>query len=198
MRLRGTTMKILSSSGNYRNKLLLISSIIISQQTQGIWKRTYLPLMKLIKNTLCIPLRDSDTPVLLLVIKISAQHRISRLLLLRLLTLAIRLRRNFNWREGGIIGRPGFNIIWGYLTEIYVWRGVSGTSMSVWLGFLGGPTTVNRNSMTPLHCIRTPLFVSLGMFSVWLVHKNDDFLGYKLSSMRPFITTRLYKRHDLS
>ena len=104
MGLRGTTTTSLSKSGNYWNESLLISSIIILQQTQVRHQRTYLPLMTLITRELCIPVRDSSVPVILLVIQRSERYRISRSLLLRIMLLAIWLRRKLNWREGGIIG----------------------------------------------------------------------------------------------
>ena len=61
--------------------------------------------------------------------------------------------------------------------EIDVLRGFSGTAMSVRFGLGGGSTTVNRISVTALHHIMTPLFVSLDTFAVLIVHNNDDFLG---------------------
>ena len=93
----------------FLEKLMLIASIIISQQKQGRRKRTYLTLMKLITKELCLPVRASIIPVLLLAIQRSERYRMSQSLLLRLLLLAIRLQRNSNWTEGGIIGRLGDN-----------------------------------------------------------------------------------------
>ena len=175
--LRGTTPTILSASGNYWKKSMLIASIIISQHTQGLRKITYLPLMALMTKSLCISIWDSAIPVLLLEIQRSARYRISRSLLLPILLLAIQLRRKFNWRELCIIGWIGVTAIVCYLMERYVWRWVSGTAMFVGFGFGGGPTTVNTISMTALHRIMNPSFVSLNMFSVWLFHNNYDFLG---------------------
>ena len=62
----------------------------------------------------------------------------------------------------------------------------------------GGPTTVNRISVTALHRIMASSFVSLEMFSVQLVHSNDYCLRYQLDSITLFIPLRIYKRHDLS
>ena len=52
---RATKTSLLASE-NFRNESLLIASIIFSKHTQGLQKRTYLPLMKLITKALCIPL----------------------------------------------------------------------------------------------------------------------------------------------
>ena len=114
MGLRGTTTTILSASGNSRNESLLIDSIILSQQSQLIRKKTYLPLMTFIMKELCITLGDSDIPVLLLAIQRSEWYRISWSLLLLLLILAIRLWRKLIWRERGIIGWLGVTYIGGY------------------------------------------------------------------------------------
>ena len=149
--------------------------------------------MKLITKSLCIPVESSTIPFLILIIQRSAQYLISQSLLIRLLILAIWLRRKFNWRDAGIIGRLGFTGIGFYLMERYFWIGFSGTSMTVWFGFVGEPTTVNRMFMTYLHFIITHSFASLDMFFVLLVHKNDNFLVYQLVSMMPFMPMRLYK-----
>ena len=154
--------------------------------------------MILITKALCIPVEDSTITLLLPAIKISARYQISRLLLLQLLLLSIHIQRKFNWREGGIIGRIGVTTIECYLTERYVWRRVSGTVMSIWFGLGGGPTTVNIISVTALYHIMTPLFISIGMFSVWLVHNNDEWLGYQLAAMITFMPMSIYKRHDPS
>ena len=50
--------------------------------------------------------------------------------------------------------------------EIDVYRGLSGTAMTVRFGLGGVPTTVNRMAVTALHHIMTCLFVSLDMFDV--------------------------------
>ena len=55
-----------------------------------------------------------------------------------------------------------------------VWRGFSGTDIDVRFGFRGGSTTVNRMAVTALHPIMTHPFFSIAMFSVWIVHNNDD------------------------
>ena len=117
MGLRSTTLKSLLVSGNSRNESLLIASIILSRQKQGRRQITYLPLMTLITKALCLPVVASTIPVLLLAIQRSARYWISRSLLLQLLLLTIRLRRKFNLRQGGIIGRLGFTSIKGYLIE---------------------------------------------------------------------------------
>ena len=122
--------------------------------------------MTLMTKALYLPVGASTIPVLLLEIQRSAQYRISRLLLLRLLLLTIRLRRKFNWREGGVIYQLGVTAIGGYLMEIDVYRGLSGTAMTVRFGLGGVPTTVHRMAVTSLHCIMNHLFVSLGMFAV--------------------------------
>ena len=120
MGLRGTTTTSLPASWNYWNKSLLIDSIIVSQQTQETWKRTYLNLMKLIMKALCLPVETSTIPVILLAIQRSAIYRTSLSLLLQPLLLAIGLQMKFNWREGDIIGRKGVTSIGGYLMERYV------------------------------------------------------------------------------
>ena len=173
MGLRKTTTTILLVSGNSWNKFLLIASILISQQIQGRWKIKYITLITLIMKVLCIPVRDSTIPVLLLVIQRSAQYWISQSLLLWLLLLAIRIQRKFNCTKGGIIGRIVVTSIGGYLMEIEFWILVSGNSMSVWFGLGGGPTTVNIISVTALHRIVTPPLVFLDVFDVWIVHNND-------------------------
>ena len=73
MGLRVITTASLSESWNSRNKSLLIASIILSQQTQGVSKIIYLPLMTLIMKALCIPVGESTIPVLLLAIQRSAR-----------------------------------------------------------------------------------------------------------------------------
>ena len=45
-------------------------------------------------------------------------------------------------------------------------RGFSGTDISVKFGLGENPTTLNRISVTALHHIMNPLFVSLDMFDV--------------------------------
>ena len=117
-------------------------------------------------KALCLPVGASTISVILLKIQRSAQYRRSQSLLILLLILDIRLRRKLKIREGGRIVRLGVPIIVGYLMEIYVLRGVSGTNMTVQFSFGGGPTDVNRMSVTALHCIMTHLFVPLDMFSV--------------------------------
>ena len=49
-----------------------------------------------------------------------------------------------------------------------------------------------------LKCIMTPSFVSLDMFAVWLVHNNDECLGYHIDAMLPFMPMRIYRWYDLS
>ena len=73
----------------FSEKLLLIASIILSQQTQARRQRTYLPLMTLTSKALCLPFGASNIPVLILTIQRSARYRISQSLLLRLLLLTI-------------------------------------------------------------------------------------------------------------
>ena len=154
--------------------------------------------MELITKALCPLFGTSTITVLLLAIQRLARYRISRSLLLWLILLAIRIQRKLNWREGGIIGRLRVTDIGGHLLERYVWIGISGTAMTVWFGFGGGTTTVNMMDVTALHRIMTPSFVSLEMFSILLVHNNDDWLGYNLAAMIPFMPLWLYKRYDMS
>ena len=101
--IRGTTTISLLASENSQNKLLLIASLIISQQAKVLSKRTYVTFMTSITKALCIPVRESNIPVLLLTIQISAQYQISLYLLIRLLLLVIHLQRKFNLRDAGII-----------------------------------------------------------------------------------------------
>ena len=77
-------------------------------------------------------------------------------------------------------------------------RGFSGTDISVKFGLVENPTTLNRISMTALHHIMNPLFVSLDMFDVLPVHNNDVCIGYQIADITPFMPMRLYKRHNLS
>ena len=177
MGLVGTPITSLSASGNSWKELLFIASIILSQQTHILRQRTYLPLMTLITKALCLPVRASTIPVLLLAIHRSAWYRISRSLLIKLLLFDIRLRRKFNWREGVIIGCLGVTVIWGYLKERDIWRWVSSTAMTIWFGLVGGYTTVNIMAVTALHIIMTHSCVSLEMFVVWITHNNDYCLG---------------------
>ena len=120
--------------------------------------------MTLITNELCIPVRASTIPVLLLATHRSAQYQISQSLLLQLLILAIRLQRKLKRREGGIIGHLVVTAIGGYLMETYVLRGVSVTAMAVPFGLVGGPTTVIRMAVTALHHIINPLLLTVDMF----------------------------------
>ena len=78
--------------------------------------------------------------------------------------------------------------------------------MYVRLGLGGGPTTVNRISVTDLHRIMTPSFISLDIFSfvitylfaVLFFHNNDGLIGHQLAAMMPFVPMSHHKRHDLS
>ena len=132
--------------------------------------------MTLITKALCIPAGAPTVSVLLLAIQRSERYQISRSLLLRLLIFTIYIQRNFNCREGGVIGQLGANSIVDYLMEGYFWIGVSGTAMTVLFGLGWGLTTVNRMAVTALHRIVTHSFVSLYIFDVWLLHRNDKFL----------------------
>ena len=196
MRLRGTTTTNLSAYGNSRNELLLIDSIILSQQTHVHQQRTYLTLIAFIMKALCIPVGASTIPVILLEIQRSAQYRISRSLLIRLMILTIRLQSKLNYREGVIIGCKGVTNIVFYLMGRDVWRWFSGTSMNVRLGFGGGHTTVNRMSVIALNWVMTHSFVSLGMSDFLLFHNNEDCLWYQLAAMMNFMHKRLYKSYD--
>ena len=69
--------------------------------------------------------------------------------------------------------------------------------MSVRFGLGVGPTTLNRISVTALHRIINPSFISLDMFAFLLVHNNYEFLGYHLASMIYFMPMRIYKGRDL-
>ena len=82
--------------------------------------------------------------------------------------------------------------------ERYLQRGFYGNTTPVRFGLGGETTTVNRMATPDLHCIMTHLFISLRMFSVSIVHKNDEFLRYQFAAMIPFMPTRHNKRHDLS
>ena len=62
----------LISIREFSEKLILIASIILSQQTQARRQRTYLPMMKLTSKALCLPFGASNIPVLILTIQISA------------------------------------------------------------------------------------------------------------------------------
>ena len=78
--------------------------------------------------------------------------------------------------------------------------------MAVRFGLRGGPTTINRRSVTDLHHIMNPLLLTVDMFalivvfmfSVLMVCYKDDCLGYQISAMMPFMVMRHHKRHDLS
>ena len=59
-------------------------------------------------------------------------------------------------------------------------------------------TIVNKFIVIVLECIMTPSFVSLDMFVVCIVRYNDECPGNQLAAMMPFMSLRLYKRHDLS
>ena len=48
-----------------------------------------------------------------------------------------------------------------------------------------------------LRRIMNPSFVSLDMFSVLLVHNNDDCLVHQLAALMSFMSMMLYKRHDM-
>ena len=102
---------------------------------------------------------------------------ISRSLLIQIFLLEIRLWRNLNFRDGGIIGRVGVTSIGGYLMGIDVWRGIYVTEMAVRFDLGGGPATVNRVYVTDLYRITTHSFFYLDMFYVWIIHNNDDCLG---------------------
>ena len=61
-----------------------------------------------------------------------------------------------------------------------------------------GCTIVDMFIVTVLQCIMTHSFVSLDMFVVCIVRYNDDYQGFHLADMMPFMPMRLYERHDLS
>ena len=154
--------------------------------------------MKLTSKSLCLPFGASNIPVLILTIHRLAQYWISQSLLLWLLILTICIWRKFNSGEGGIIGRLGVTAIGGYLMERDVWRWFSGTAMTVRLGLVGVTNTVNIMAVTALYHIMNHLFLYLDMFDVWLVHNNDDYIGYQLAGMMTFMPKRLYKSHNLT
>ena len=70
--------------------------------------------------------------------------------------------------------------------------------MTVRLGLGVVPNTVNIMAVTALHLIMNHFFLSLDMIDVLLVHNNDDYIGYQLAAMMPFMPMRLYKMHNLT
>ena len=148
----------------------------LSKPTQGFRKTTYLHLMKLITKALRLSVQDSNITVLLLAIKISSQYRRSQFTLILVVLLGIRLQRKLKRREGGIIGRLGVTLIWGYLMERDVWRGVSSTAMVVQFGLGVVPNTVNRMAVTDLRHITNPSLQTVDMFSVWIIIYNHNCL----------------------
>ena len=83
------------------------------------------------------------------------------------------------------------------LTEIYASRESFGFTRDV-TGSTRRCTIYDKFVVIVLKIIMTPLFVSFDRLHVWLVHNNDDCLGYQLSPMMPFMPMRLYRRHDMS
>ena len=117
MGLIGTTTTSLLASGSSWKDLIWNASVIVSQHTQGRQKRTYITLVKLITESLCLPAIDWTIPVLLLAIQRSSRYQRSLLLLLLIMLLDIRLQRKFKIREGDIIGHIGVTTIGDYLME---------------------------------------------------------------------------------
>ena len=70
--------------------------------------------------------------------------------------------------------------------------------MTVRLGLGLVPNTVNIMAVTALHLIMNHFFLSLDMIDVLLVHNNDDYIGYQLAAITPFMPTRIFKRHNLT
>ena len=105
-------------------------------------------------------------------------------------------KKNLN-REGDTTFLVKVTVKGSCLMKKYASREAFGFARDV-IGSKRGCTIVNKFLIIFLKCIMTPSFVSLDMFVVWLIHNNDDCLGYQLSDMMPFMPMKLYKRHDLS
>ena len=107
--------------------------------------------------------------------------------------------------EGYITGSLEFNIQVGYPMEIHASREAFGFSRYV-IGSTIRRAIAKKLAMIVLQCITTPSFVSLDMFavvvqylfSILLIHNNNNSLGYHPYDIMPFMPTRLYKRHVLS
>ena len=108
----------------------------------------------------------------------------------------LKKKENLN-SEGDIIGLIEVTVQGSCLTEIDASRESFGFAMDVIVS-TRRCTIVDKFVVIVLKIIMNSLFVSLDMFSIWLVHNNDDCLGYQIAPMTTFIPMRLYKRHDLS
>ena len=82
--------------------------------------------------------------------------------------------------------------------EIYAYIEAFGFATDVMVSTIKGCNIVDMFIVTVLEFIMTHSFVSLDMFVVFIVRYNDEFPGYQLADMMPFMSMRLYKRHDLS
>ena len=100
-------------------------------------------------------------------------------------------------REGDITGLVEVTVQVSLLMEKDASREDFGFARDL-IGSTRRCTIVNKFIIIVLKYIMTPSLFSLDIFFVWLVHNNDDFLGYQLDVMMPFVPMRLYKMHDLS
>ena len=106
-------------------------------------------------------------------------------------------KKKLNW-EGDITGLLDVNVHGIFLMEIDYSREAFDFATDVMVSTIKGCTIFDMFIVTVLQCIMTHSFVSLDIFVVCIVRYNDDFLGYQIADMIPFMPMRIYKKHDLS
>ena len=116
---------------------------------------------------------------------------------LYLLDLSIFPKKNNLNKKGGTTDLLEVTAQGSCLMEKDASREVFGIARDV-IGSTRGCTFVNKFIVIVLKCIMTPFFVYLDMFVVWLIHNNDECIGYQLADMTPFMHMMLYKKHDMS
>ena len=93
-----------------------------------------------------------------------------------LLDLSILLKKKKLNREGDIPGVLKVTVKGTLLMELYAYIEAFGFARDV-ISSTRRCTIVDTFVLIVLKCIMTPSFVSLDMFHVLLVHKNDDCIG---------------------
>ena len=178
MGLRETTVKNWSVSENSRNNLLNIASTILFHLIEENQQRTYLSLMRSTMEIKCLPAVHFILPVLFLPLQRSALFPtwLSKIPQKYLSDLSIFPKKKKLKREGYITWLLGVNVHGSWLREIDAYRESFGFAIYVIVS-TRRCTIVDKSVVIFLKRIMTPSLVSFGMFHVWLVHNNNEFLG---------------------
>ena len=199
MGLIDTTVTDWLVSENYRNDLLKIASKIHFHLIEGPQQRAYPPLMRSMMEIQFLLAVQFIFPVVFLPTHCPSlfTEQISTVPHQYLLDLIIFPKNKKLNREGYLTELLEVTVQGSCLREIDASIEAFSFTRDV-IGSTRRCTIVNKFIVIVLKRIMNPSFLSLDMFSVWLVHKNNDCLGYQISAMMPFMPMRLYKRHDLS